>query len=60
MIAVNTTRQPVTATIAVPGLGDRTLLPMGDGAEVRAAQEAFSESFEPLGVRVYVAAPETA
>jgi hypothetical protein len=59
IIAVNTTRQPVTATIAVPGLGNRTLLPVGDGAEVRAAQEAFSESFDPLGVRVYVAAPET-
>jgi len=59
VIAVNTTRQPASGAISVPGLDDRALLPVGGGAAVTASHDAFSQSFEPLGVRVYIAAPET-
>jgi hypothetical protein len=57
VIAVNASRSPVTATITVPELGDRGVVSLsGDRAAVATAG-AFADTFAPLEVRVYVAAP---
>lgn len=57
VIAVNASRAPSTATITVPALVDRKLLSLDGQHAVTAAGGSFTDSFGPLEVRVYVAAP---
>jgi hypothetical protein len=57
VIAVNASRSAQAATFSVPLLGDRGLVSLaGDRATV-AAGGAFSDTFAPLEVRVYVSPP---
>jgi hypothetical protein len=59
VIAVNASRSAQAATFSVPLLGDRGLVSLtGDRATV-AAGGAFSDTFTPLEVRVYVSPPTT-
>jgi hypothetical protein len=57
VIAVNASRGPAAATINVPALGDRVLRSLDGGQTVTASGGSFTDSFGPLEVRVYVAAP---
>jgi hypothetical protein len=57
VIAVNASRGPATASINVPALGDRVLRSLDGGQTVTASGGTFTESFGPLEVRVYIAAP---
>jgi hypothetical protein len=57
VIAVNASRSPQSATFDVPLLADRGLVSLaGDRATV-AAGGAFSDTFAPLEVRVYISPP---
>ncbi len=56
VIAVNASRAAATAAINVPALGDRVLRSL-DGQTLTASGGSFTDSFGPLEVRVYVAAP---
>jgi hypothetical protein len=57
VIAVNASRNPASTTFDVPQLGNRGLVSLaGDRATV-AANGSFSDVFNPLEVRVYIAAP---
>ncbi len=55
--AVSPSRSPVEATVTVPGLGDRTLVPLGEGRTVQSRGGAIADRYEPLAVHLYVAAP---
>ena len=57
VIAVNPTRRTVRATIAAPGLGGRTATVVGEGRTVTADGDRLEDSFGPLAVHLYVAAP---
>jgi hypothetical protein len=57
VFAVNPTFGPTTATISAPGLGGRTLQVLGEGRTVAPKGDAFSDSFAPLAVHLYIAAP---
>jgi len=57
VFAVNPTFAPASATIAAPGLGGRTLQVYGEGRSVAPKGDSFSDSFEPLAVHLYIAAP---
>ena len=57
VIAVNASRLPATASINVPALGDRVLRSLDGQQTVTASGGTFTDSFGPLEVRVYVAAP---
>jgi hypothetical protein len=59
VIAVNATRNPVTSTINVPALGNRALTSLDGTRTVTAANGSFTDSFGPLEVHIYVAAPPT-
>ena len=57
VIAVNASRSPQSSTFNVPLLADRGLVSLaGDRATV-AAGGAFSDTFAPLEVRVYISPP---
>jgi hypothetical protein len=57
VIAVNASRGASTATINVPALGDRVLRSLDGQQTLTANGGSFTDSFAPLEVRVYVAAP---
>ena len=57
VIAVNASRSPSTASINVPALGDRVLRSLDGQSTVTASGGSFTDSFGPLEVRVYLAAP---
>jgi hypothetical protein len=57
VIAVNASRGASTATINVPALGDRVLRSLDGQQTLTASGGSFTDSFAPLEVRVYVAAP---
>jgi hypothetical protein len=57
VIAVNATRQSVTSTITVPALRGRTLTSLDGSRTVTAANGAFTDSFGPLEVHIYISAP---
>jgi hypothetical protein len=57
VFAVNPTDAAVSATIAAPGLGGRTLQVYGESRAVGSKGDSFSDSFAPLAVHLYVAAP---
>jgi hypothetical protein len=57
VIAVNASRQPSTSAISVPALGNRSIAALDGSHSVTAVNGTFTDSFEPLEVRIYVAAP---
>jgi hypothetical protein len=57
VIAVNASRTSSNATITVPALGDRGLRTLDGAHTVTAAGGSFTDSFGPLEVRIYIAAP---
>jgi hypothetical protein len=57
VVAVNPSTSGVTASFTVPGLGGRPLGVLGEGRQVASSGDAFTDSFGPLGVHIYVAAP---
>ncbi|MGZ8706157.1 MAG: hypothetical protein ACXW0R_02105 [Gaiellaceae bacterium] len=57
VIAVNASRSAATASINVPALGDRVLRSLDGQHTLTANGGSFTDSFGPLEVRVYVAAP---
>jgi len=57
VIAVNSSRSAAGASINVPALGDRVLRSLDGQHTVTASGGSFTDSFGPLEVRVYVAAP---
>jgi hypothetical protein len=57
VIAVNASRSASTASINVPALGDRVLRSLDGQRTVTASGGSFTDSFGPLEVRVYIAAP---
>jgi len=58
VIAVNTGRTPVDGTMTVDGAAARTFDVLDEGRQVVAADGALKDSFAPLAVHVYVAAPD--
>ncbi|MDQ5822483.1 MAG: hypothetical protein M3540_13695, partial [Actinomycetota bacterium] len=59
VIAVNASRTPTTGTIAVPALGDRSLVTLDGARAIASSAGSFSDTFGPLEVRVYVSSPPT-
>ncbi len=57
VIAVNASRSAATASINIPALGDRVLRSLDGQHTLTASGGSFTDSFGPLEVRVYVAAP---
>jgi hypothetical protein len=57
VIAVNASRSSSAASINVPALGDRVLRSLDGQHTVTASGGSFTDSFGPLEVRVYIAAP---
>jgi hypothetical protein len=57
VIAVNASRSAATGSINVPALGDRVLRSLDGQRTLTANGGSFTDSFGPLEVRVYVAAP---
>jgi hypothetical protein len=57
VIAVNPTYAATSATIHVPGLGNRALQVLDEGRTVAPKDGSFADSFAPLAVHLYVAAP---
>src|ERR671935_234758 len=57
VIAVNASRAPSTATITVPALGNRSLVSLDGTRSVTAANGAFTDTFGPLDVHIYISAP---
>jgi hypothetical protein len=57
VIAVNGSRVSANATINVPALGDRQLVSLEGTRSVTASNGSFNDTFAPLEVHVYIAAP---
>ena len=57
VIAVNAGFDRVQAAIQVPGLGTRALEVLDENRTVLSLDGSLSDSFEPLGVHVYIARP---
>ena len=57
VIAVNAGFEPVQATLKAPEVGTSTLSVLDENRSVLALDGTFSDSFEPLGVHVYVVQP---
>jgi hypothetical protein len=57
VFAVNPTYAATTATITAPGLAGRPLQVLGEGRTVTPNGDSFADSFAPLAVHLYVAAP---
>lgn len=57
VIAVNASRAPSTVTISVPALGNRSLVSLDGTRSVTAANGQFTDTFAPLDVHIYLAAP---
>ena len=60
VIAVNAGFDPVQATMKVPDLGTRALDVLDESRTVLSLDGSLSDSFEPLGVHVYIARPQGA
>jgi hypothetical protein len=57
VIAVNASRSPASDTIVVPALGDRSLVTADGTKAIAASGGSFTDTFGPLEVHLYVAAP---
>ena len=58
VVAVNSRRAPVQAAISVPELASREVEAYGEQRALVAVAGTLTDSFEPLQVHLYVAAPE--
>jgi hypothetical protein len=57
VFAVNAGYTPAEATVHVPGLAGRTLHVLDEDRDVNSGDGGFVDTFAPLGVHVYIAAP---
>ena len=57
VIAINPTYHPIDATMHQPLLNGRTLTVLGESRKIRSVDDAFGDSFPPLGVHIYYAGP---
>jgi hypothetical protein len=57
VFAINPTYSAASATIDVPGLSGRTLQVLGEGRTVTSRGDGFGDTFTPLAVHLYIAAP---
>jgi hypothetical protein len=57
VFAVNPTDTTLSATIQAPGLGGRTLQVYGESRSIGSKGDSFTDSFGPLAVHIYIAAP---
>jgi hypothetical protein len=57
VIAVNPTRAAVRSTIHAAGLAGRSASVLGEGRSVTASADSIADTFAPLAVHLYVAAP---
>jgi hypothetical protein len=57
VIAVNSRLGTREAAIRVPGLGTRTFTVLDEGREIVGSEDVIADTFAPLAVHVYVAAP---
>jgi hypothetical protein len=57
VLAVNPTWSAVGGRVTVPALHGRPLTVLDEGRVVRPSGDAFTETFPPLGARIYFAAP---
>ena len=57
VIAVNPTRRVVRATVRAPGLAGRAASVLGEQRTVASSGDELEDSFQPLEVHLYVAAP---
>ena len=57
VIAVNPTLAAVRSTIHVAGLAGRSASVLGEGRSVTASADSIADTFGPLAVHLYVAAP---
>lgn len=58
VIAVNSDTKPVDAQIHVDGADARTFSAFGEGRTLTAADSTLTDHFDPLGVHIYIAAPD--
>ena len=58
VIAVNPTYAATAATIRIKGIGSRTFTVFGEPRTVSTQRSLLTDTFEPLTVHVYVAAPK--
>ena len=59
VIAVNASRASASATITVPAVGNRSLRSLDGSHAMSANAGSFTDSFDPLEVRIYVASPQS-
>ena len=57
VIAVNAGTKATRVHLTVPGLGNRSLLVLGESKTLSARGDVFTDRLGPLGVRIYVAPP---
>ena len=57
LIAVNSGYTTTQATFKVPALDGRTLSVMGESRRLASSGDAFTDSFAPLAVHIYIAPP---
>ena len=59
VIAVNSGYSATQTTFKVPALDGRTLTVMGESRRLASDGDSFTDSFAPLAVHIYIAAPAT-
>ncbi len=59
VIAVNSGYSATQATFTAPALDGRTLSVMGESRRLASTGNSFTDSFAPLAVHIYIAAPAT-
>ena len=59
VIAVNASRSSARTEMHVPGLDGRVLRVVDESRQIAASGDTFSDSFGPLAVHIYIAAPPT-
>ena len=59
VIAVNGSRSSARTEMRVPGLDGRVLRVVDESRQIAASGDTFSDSFAPLAVHIYIAAPPT-
>ncbi len=57
VIAVNSGYSAAQATFKLPALDGRTLSVMGESRRIASTGDSFTDSFAPLQVHIYIAAP---
>jgi hypothetical protein len=57
VIAVNSSYSTTQTTLKIPALDGRTLTVMGESRRLASTGDTFTDSFAPLAVHIYIAAP---